>query len=280
MGNSSGWLRPRGVHQGARCPGLVEPQPVRAVPAGMALAPPAPDRVSRHGARRNAHPAPLGSTRQATAISVARRCPPAQPRIADRSNEPIASWPARRPKRRSPPQGAWFDGDMGTSAGERARVRVLVLIDGADGGHGRLVGSGVRVDRFQSADPAAPFGSTTSWVAPLPDIGGTDHALSPAAASVVLQRPRRIHTGVALPGRSHVRVCRPAFMLCLVHNSGIRCLAVLVSIGSARPGRAFALRQPHSPSWIWSSLRNFVPLMPRSRLPSVASCRTLRIASR
>jgi hypothetical protein len=43
----------------------------------------------------------------------------------------------------------------------------------------------------------------------------------------VLQRPRRIHTGVALPGRSHVRVCRPALMLCLVHISGIRCLAVL-----------------------------------------------------
>jgi len=50
----------------------------------------------------------------------------------------------------------------------------------------------------------------------------TDHALPPAAASLVLQRPRRIHTGVALPGRSHVRVRRPAFMLCLVHISGIR----------------------------------------------------------
>ncbi len=59
-----------------------------------------------------------------------------------------------------------------------------------------------------------------------PDIGGT---ITPcwAAAPAVLQRPRRIHTGVALPDRSHARVRRPALMLCLVHTSGIRCLAVL-----------------------------------------------------
>lgn len=60
-----------------------------------------------------------------------------------------------------------------------------------------------------------------------PEAGGTGHALLPAAVSLVFQRPRRIHTGVALPGRSHVRVCRPAFMVAPVRMSDIWRLVVL-----------------------------------------------------
>jgi len=115
------------------------------------------------------------------------------------------------PERRSP-QGAWFEGDIGTSAGEWVRLGVLVLIEWADGGHGRV-------------------------------------------GPVVLQRPRRRHTGVALPGRSHVRVRRPTFMLCLVPISGIRCFAVFMSIrlrGSGKGHRpataAFLLRDLHEPA--------------------------------
>jgi hypothetical protein len=66
--------------------------------------------------------------------------------------------------------------------------------------------------------------------------------------SVALQRPRRIHTGAALPGRAHVRVCRPAFMLCPVRMSGIRCSVVLVPPGSSRTCAALAgVRGLHPP---------------------------------
>lgn len=59
-----------------------------------------PDDVSGRGAPSPTQctPCPSRSHQQATAISVGRRRRPAQARIADRSDEPIAPWAACRPR--------------------------------------------------------------------------------------------------------------------------------------------------------------------------------------
>jgi hypothetical protein len=117
-------------------------------------------------------------------------------------------------------------GPTGTGGADRSVGRVWATGRGRD----RLVGRGVRADRFQTRHSGPQR---------------NDHA--------VLQRPRRIHTGVALPGRSHVRVCRPALMPCLVHISGIRCLAVLpVLAEQCTPVTRtcpWSGRRPSTPGW-------------------------------
>lgn len=185
------------------------------------------DHVSGCGVRRDAHPRPSRTHQQTTAISVGRRTRPPQARTADRSHEPITPWAACRPQMPFRTGEIGATGDRGRPGRSAGRVGLPVLIQGADGGHHRLVGSGVGrpLPECRSWAPSAPRrrGRAT------PDIGGTITPCYGPAASAVLQRPRRIHTGVALPGRSHMRVCRPAFMLCLVHVSGIRCFAVLAA---------------------------------------------------
>lgn len=135
------------------------------------------------------------------------------------------------PERRSP-QGAWADGRRGRPTGQRARARAT----GPDHRGLTVAVAGWSVAAFAQTAFGIPilrhFGSTTSWsrhfghLVPTSDIGGTDHAVPRAAASArTPTTPAYPYTGVALPGRSHVRVCRPVFMLCPARIAGIRCFA-------------------------------------------------------
>lgn len=120
-----------------------------------------PDDVSRRGARSNAHPAPLGSTSR-HAISAGRRRRPAQARIADRSNAPIAPWAACRPRIPFTTK-AWADGDRGRPTGQRAGSGPSDLITG-----GPMVAVGDwSVAVFAQTASRMPIlrhvGSTTPW---------------------------------------------------------------------------------------------------------------------
>ncbi len=177
-----------------------------------------PDDVSRRVARSNAHPAPLGSTSRQPrsacddAVDRHRLASPTGPTSRLRHGQHVA------PEFRSP-QGAWADGDRGKPTGQRARSGPP---DVAVVGWSVAV---VRADRFQNADPA-PCRVHDAVAAPLRTSAQRSRPAG-RAASAMLQRPRPMHTGVALPDRSHARGRRPALMLCLLHTSGIRCLAVL-----------------------------------------------------
>lgn len=203
MGNSARWLRPRGVRRAARCPGLVAPQPMRGGGGrnGAGTRRRIPTRCPWQRT-----PCPSRIHQQATAISWDdavdrhRLASPTGPTSRLRHGQHVApAFPS--------PQGAWAYGDRGKPTGQRA-------------------GSG---------PPDAVFAQTASRMPILRHVGPRTpwprHSGHRRNDHAVLQRPRRIHTGVALPGRSHVRVCRPALMLCLVHISGIRCLAVLAVLG-------------------------------------------------
>lgn len=202
-----------------------------AVPAGTA--PPGtptthPDAVPR----RQRTPCPSRIHQQATAISVGRRRRPAQARIADRSDEPIAPWAACRPPNVVHHKELGPTGGGGRPTGQRARARAT----GPDHRGLTVAVAGWSVAAFAQTAFGIPilrhFGSTTSWsrhfghLVPTSDIGGTDHAVPRAAASArTPTTPAYPYTGVALPGRSHVRVCRPVFMLCPARIAGIRCFA-------------------------------------------------------
>lgn len=248
MRNSAGWLRPRGVRREARCPGLVPPQPMRGgggrnSAAGTPTTYPDAVPVATHTLPLSDPPAGTRSARD-DAVDRHRLASPTGPTRRLRHGQHVA------PEFRSPQRlGPTETGEADRSAG---RVRALGPDHrGADGGRWRLVGRGVRADRFQNADPA-PCRVHDAVAAPLRTSAERSRRAGPAA-SAVLQRPRRIHTGVALPGRSHVRVCRPAFMLCLVHISGIRCFAVLAAqcthhrVVGVSPVRPSLMPEPSDP---------------------------------
>lgn len=138
MGNSAGWLRPRGVRRAARCPGPVSPQPMRG-----------------GGGRNGAAGTPTTSP---DAMPVATHTlplsdPPAGNRDQRGTTQSTGTGSHRRPAQRadcamgsmSPPHSLHHKELGPTETGGGRQV---------SGHRVWATGRGVRADRFQNADPA------------------------------------------------------------------------------------------------------------------------------
>lgn len=121
-----------------------------------------PDDVSGRGAPTQRTPCPSRIHQQATAISVGRRRRPAQARIADRSDEPIAPWAACRPRIPFTTKGL---GRRRQGEADRSAGRGRATGPGHRGPTVAVAGWSVAV--FAQTASRMPilrhFGSTTSW---------------------------------------------------------------------------------------------------------------------